>query len=109
MSKARCRAVNKGLKHEGPYLPVVFEACGEKEYASEYEHGVISYGAFTYSLANNLRRHRTAAKAPTFSQLLKETAQTLSDLHYDQHPVLVGPDQVVKNPIPWQGLVKGKK
>ena len=39
------------LGHQGPYLPVVYEACREQELAYEYRHGVISHGAFTYALA----------------------------------------------------------
>ena len=70
---------------------------------------MISYGAFTYSLASNLRRHQSGDRVPTFAQLLAETAQTLKKLHYDQHPVLVGPDEIVKKPIPWRGLEKGER
>src|SRR5262249_32149028 len=32
--------------HDGPYLPVVYEACGTDELAYEYQHGVIGHGAF---------------------------------------------------------------
>jgi metacaspase-1 len=40
--------------HKGPYLPLIFEACGEDEYAYEYRDGVTSYGAFTYFLTKAL-------------------------------------------------------
>lgn len=36
---------------DGPYMPLILQACSESEFAFEYRHGVISYGAFTYSLA----------------------------------------------------------
>jgi hypothetical protein len=94
--------VRKKQKHEGPYLPMVYEACGEQETASEYRHGVTSYGAFTYSVASILRRDRTKGKGITFEMLLHEAALTLKDLDYNQHPVLVGPKSLVKLPIPWQ-------
>jgi hypothetical protein len=109
LSKARCRKVCKDLKHKGPFLPIVFEACGEKELASEYRHGVSSYGAFTYALAASLRRHESAGQSITFAQLLAETGHTLQHLDYDQHPVLVGPGPLVKKAIPWQGPARTGK
>jgi hypothetical protein len=95
--------VRKDLKHEGPYLPIVYEACGEKEFASEYRHGVTSYGAFTYALIATLRRHKDSARAPTFAALLKETGDVLEDLKYQQHPVVVGPRVWLQRPVPWMG------
>ena len=40
--------------HKGPYLPLIFEACGEDEYAYEYRDGVTAYGAFTYFVTKTL-------------------------------------------------------
>jgi hypothetical protein len=33
----------------GPYLPLIIEACQEKEFSYEYRDGATSYGAFTYA------------------------------------------------------------
>jgi hypothetical protein len=102
LPNARYDQVCKDLKHKGPFLPIIYEACGEKEFAYEYRHGVTSYGAFTYALAANLRRHEAAGHAVSFSKLLDETAKTLATHNYDQHPLLVGPRPLLKKPIPWQ-------
>lgn len=83
----------------GPYLPVVIEACQEAELAYEYRHGVTSYGAFTYSLADILRRK----KKITFDNLIRETGKRLTKLGYDQRPALLGPQKVVRAQVPWHG------
>jgi len=97
------------LGHEGPFMPMVYEACGEKEFAYEYQHGVIAYGAFTYALAAILRAHAAAKEEITFERLLKETAKTLKDLQYDQHPEIAGPKGLMKKPVPWQGVEAGSQ
>jgi hypothetical protein len=95
--------VRKKLGHKGPYLPVILEACKEKELASEYRHGVTSYGAFTYSLAEELRNQRQrTSRHPSFKELIKGVTDRLEDLHYDQHPVAIGPRDILKRPIPWK-------
>jgi hypothetical protein len=91
----------KELDHKGPYLPMVYEACGEREFAYEYQHGVASYGAFTFALAAGLRVQGAKGKSVTFAGLLKETADVLKRLQYDQHPVLTGPRPLLKTPVPW--------
>jgi hypothetical protein len=77
------------------YLPTLLEACGEGQVSYEYRHGSVSYGAFTYSLAKNLRAHRKA----TFTQLIDRTRQSLKALGFDQRPELVGPTAVLKSPV----------
>jgi hypothetical protein len=89
----------KALGHKGPFLPIIYEACGEQEFAYEYQHGAISQGAFTYAMTAVLRRERTV----TFKELLKETARVLKDLRYDQHPEIAGPKSLLKDPVPWHG------
>ena len=54
LSRATERALIR--QKRGLYLPVLFEACGEQELAHEYRHWSESYGAFTWLLANVLRR-----------------------------------------------------
>lgn len=95
--------VRKALGHHGPYMPVILEACQESEYAYEYRHGATAYGAFTYSLAEALRRMGRAGRRPSFRRLVEEATRTLGGLGYTQHPVLVGPSTVVSQPVPWQG------
>jgi hypothetical protein len=96
--------VRGDLGHQGPYLPMVYEACGEQELAFEYKHGVVAQGAFTYALAAVLRRHESAGQPVTFAGLLAETAAALQDLHYQQHPEVVGPTALLRTPIPWEGF-----
>jgi hypothetical protein len=110
LPRKQYEAVREDLHHRGPYQPVVFEACGPTELASEYQHGVASYGAFTFALATILRRHRSARQSVSFAKLLEETARTLADvLHYDQHPTLGGPKAILKESVPWQGPRKKVK
>lgn len=80
----------------GPFLPVIIEACQEKNLSYEYRDGATSYGAFTYSFAKNLR----AKPASTFVQAVDRTAVTLKNLGYRQVPQILGPTQIVKKPIP---------
>jgi len=101
--------VRKALGHHGPYLPIVYEACREDQYSYEYRHGVTSYGAFTYCLARILRDFHKQGVAVTFERLLQETAEQLTELDYQQTPVLVGPKELLKRPIPWQRPAKPKK
>jgi hypothetical protein len=86
--------------HEGPYLPLVYEACQANQFSCEYEHGVTSYGAFTYTLSRVLRQHRIRKEPITFAQLLDEAKDTLVRLHYDQTPTLLGPAEVVDEDVP---------
>ena len=98
----RLRKLNHGeysrlpRTENGPYLPVLIEACGEEQLSYEYRHGVTSYGAFTYSLAKNLRSQPRSS----FKQLVQRTSKTLHALKYDQTPQLVGPSPVLTKVIP---------
>lgn len=101
MPRAKFDRTREAMGHRGPYLPVLMEACQESQLASEYRHGVTSYGAYTYCLAQTLRRIRGAGKNPTFANLTSQVQQNLKHLGYDQIPALLGPDPVIKRPIPW--------
>lgn len=94
-----CRA----LRHRGPYLPIILEACQEQELSYEYRDGATSYGAFTYSLAKVLRETRGERRNPSFRTLARETAARLRALSYDQTPALLGPRALLGRPIPWVG------
>lgn len=81
----------------GPYLPLIIEACQEEEYSYEYRHGVHSYGAFTYSLASQLRRY----KRISYENLVNQTAAQLQELGYKQQPQILGPSGLVGGLVPW--------
>lgn len=83
----------------GPFLPVIIEACQESFLSYEYRDGATSYGAFTYAFAKNLRAHPSS----TFIQAVARTAKTLDTLGYRQVPQIIGPRDIVKQPLP--GLV----
>jgi hypothetical protein len=91
----------KALRHLGPYLPVLFEACREQELSYEYRDGAASYGAFTFSLAKVLREVRAKGRNPSFLALLQLAVARLRALGYEQTPCLVGPKRVLSRPIPW--------
>jgi len=98
-SEKQYRATKRSEKNKpvGPYLPLILEACGEDEFAYEYEHGVISYGAFTFALSNNLRK----AKRITFEKLVDKTSIQLRDLGYQQKPNILGPASITGMRVPW--------
>ena len=93
--------VRRELKHYGPYLPLIYQACRESQYPEEYRHGVTSYGAFTYCLVRILRELRKDGRQPTFESLLARVATALRQLGYEQEPTLVGPRRVRRARIPW--------
>jgi hypothetical protein len=80
----------------GPYLPVIIEACQEKDLSYEYRDGATSYGAFTYSMVKDLRERPEM----TFLQLISRTATTLRSLGYRQEPQIIGPPKIVRGTIP---------
>jgi hypothetical protein len=86
-----------GSPRVGPYLPLIIEACGEKQLSYEYRHGVTSYGAFTYSLCLELRKR----KRVTFERLIALTATRLKALGYAQDPAVLGPKAIVGARVPW--------
>ena len=97
------------LGHKGPFMPVIFEACGEDQLSYEYRHGATSYGAFTFSMAKNLRALRRAGRHPSFAQLIDKTNETLKTLRYDQTAQAVGPSAIIKKPIPGKPAPSTKK
>jgi uncharacterized caspase-like protein len=81
----------------GPYLPLIIEACREKEFSYEYRHGVTSYGAFTFSICQELRRR----KRITFKRLVEVTGTKLAELGYRQKPQILGPQEIMNARVPW--------
>lgn len=88
----------------GPYLPLIIEACGEEQFSYEYRHGATSHGAFTFSLANVLRRHREQKRPISFEDLVEKVGAQLADLKYDQKPQILGPSAVRKTKVPLLNL-----
>jgi hypothetical protein len=99
MSVAEYNAIKRreGTSCFGPYLPLVIQACSEKELSYEYQHGSMSFGAFTFSLTKTLR----AAKRISFETLIERTRRELRELEYDQTPQILGPGAVVRSRVPW--------
>ena len=89
------------LGHWGPYLPVILEACGEDQLSYEYRDGAAAFGAFTYSMAKELRQARGEGRNLSFQALVRLTAARLEKLQYRQTPQLAGPPRIVKQTIPW--------
>ena len=92
----------KDYGHRGPFMPIIFQACQEKEFSYEYRHGVQSYGAFTYSLGLIMREAKAKKKKLNWTQLVSAIADKLEDLHYDQTPCLICPTALKNQPIPWE-------
>jgi hypothetical protein len=93
-------ATRAAFGHKGPYLPVVYEACGPQEFSFEYQHGVVSYGAFSFAVAEVLRQRRARGEAITFADLLTQTGEVLQRFGYDQHPIAIGPAAVLNEAVP---------
>jgi hypothetical protein len=85
--------------HQGPYLPLIFEACDEAKFAYEYRDGVTSYGAYTYFLTQALFRAADRREMLTFEELHRRASQ-LVGRYYDQQPQLVGNPMWRKTKIP---------
>jgi hypothetical protein len=83
-------------------MPVIFQACEEKQFSYEYRHGVQSYGAFTYSLGLILRDLNRRKTKLTWEQLVAAIGKKLAELNYDQSPCLVCPTALKNRKIPWQ-------
>jgi len=91
----------KALGHEGPYMPIIFEACGESQKSYEYRHGATSYGAYTFCLAQTLREFRNQNANLSFVELSNLVKEKLLRLGYSQEPKLLGAADKTKLPIPW--------
>ena len=90
------RDARRANGHRGPYAPILYEACAERESAYEYRHGVTSHGAFTYALCGVLvdaARGARKVRAPlTFARLLAEArVRVRAVVSEPQTPQLVCP------------------
>jgi metacaspase-1 len=95
------------LGHKGPYLPLIFEACKEDQYAYEYRDGATAYGAFTYFVTKTLfdvgheRRAARQRRKFTFQDVVTNVTK-LMKTYYDQEPQLVGPKDWRRAEVPWR-------
>jgi hypothetical protein len=96
---ARAAGVPRAGENNGPYMPVILQACEEGELAYEYRHGVTAHGAFTFLLDRILREHR--AKGLTFEQLTTQVTARLGKLGYEQTPCVVGPRKLLRQGVPF--------
>ncbi|HTS84494.1 MAG TPA: caspase family protein [Usitatibacter sp.] len=87
-SAARFTAARRVYGHKGPFMPLLLYAARRSELASEYDHGSVVQGAFTFSFVKQLR---AARKASTFQSLVKSVGAELASLGYAQHPEIEGP------------------
>jgi len=86
----------------GPYLPLVCAACRETQTASEYLHGSVSYGAFTFAMVQAIRdRPRGQRSRPTYGRLVAEAARKLAKLGYQQEPQLLANRAQRRTPVPF--------
>lgn len=85
----------------GAYLPMIFMACAEDQTASEYLHGSISFGAYTYAMAQTLRDFRKGASACTYQELHYAAADKLRTLGYSQTPDILGPPEQLRAATPF--------
>jgi hypothetical protein len=85
-------------------MPLLMYACGEQQYAAEYEHGSVSYGAFTYVLAKTLRAMNAGASA-SLESVMTSTSTELERLGYSQTPQLVGSKAVYTSDLNLHTLV----
>ncbi len=83
--------------HMGPFLPIILQACQEEQLAYEYRHGVTSYGAFSYSLAQILRdRDNLPANLIDLEQRAIHRVKQIAD---NQVPQIVAPGPHYDKPL----------
>ena len=109
LPNAEYDATRKALDHYGPYLPILLEACQEREFSYEYRHGATSYGAYTFSMAQVLRASRAAGVNPSFADLNAQVTKKLHRLKYNQTPTLVGAKSRVAQQLPWSAAASPAK
>ena len=86
-SRAQTRKI---YGHKGPFMPLLLYACGENQLASEYDHGSVAYGAFTFVLAKTMRETRARPSESALETVIKQASDTLATLGYQQKPEFVG-------------------
>ena len=91
----------KALRHHGPYLPIIVEACQEAAAVVRVSRRRDVVRRVHLQPGQGLRREaRTAGRNPSFQTLVRLTAARLHALDYDQTPALVGPPPSWVGPSP---------
>jgi hypothetical protein len=93
--------LRKEYDHNGPYLPMIMQACQEHQVAFEYHDGAAAYGAFTFTMTKLLRDLAQRGNTPTFDGLCRQTSALLREIGYDQDPLIVGPRELRQAKIPF--------
>jgi hypothetical protein len=101
------KAATKRLGHHGPYNPVLLAACREDQYAYEYTHGSVPYGAMTFMLIQQLR---ATAGRKTLEDVVTQCNNVLrSKLGYEQEVQLYRPREHKQTRFPGKAPVAKKK
>ena len=88
--------------HQGPYMPRLLYAAAESQLASEYDHGALSYGAFTFTLVETLNAMKAEKlPSPDFPTLMSRIDESLRLRQFTQTPQLVGPAALRQGRVPW--------
>jgi len=104
---AAFKAATKRLGHHGPYNPVLLAACREDQYAYEYTHGSVPYGAMTFMLIQQLR---ATAGRKTLEDVVTQCNSVLkSKLGYEQEVQLYRPREHKQTRFPGKAPVAKKK
>lgn len=101
------KAATQRLGHHGPYNPVLLAACREDQYAYEYTHGSVPYGAMTFMLIQQLR---ATAGRKTLEDVVKQCNSVLkSKLGYEQEVQLYRPREHKQTRFPGKAPVAKNK
>ncbi|MFN4349233.1 MAG: caspase domain-containing protein [Hylemonella sp.] len=101
------KAATRRLGHHGPYNPVLLAACREDQYAYEYTHGSVPYGAMTFMLIQQLR---ATAGRKTLEDVVTQCNSVLkSKLGYEQEVQLYRPREHKQTRFPGKAPVAKKK
>ena len=83
-------------------MPRLLYAAAESQLASEYDHGALSYGAFTFTLVKTLNAMKAEKlPSPDFPTLMSRIDESLRLRQFTQTPQLVGPAALRQGRVPW--------
>lgn len=106
-SPAAFRAASRRLGHHGPYNPVILAACREDQYAYEYTHGSVPYGALTFMLVQQLR---ASGGRKTLEAIVAQCNSVLKNkLGYEQQAQLYRPREHRQTHFPGKAPAAKKK
>ncbi len=102
--KGRYHSLRETLGHGGPFQPLLIHGAGESQLAHEVVQGAQSHGAFTWALAEEIRRQRRTArsrKERSAEELIQAVAKAFRSRGMDQTPTVVGPEALRRAPLSW--------